>query len=142
MMQTMTRSCPYEILVTVGLLLASSGCGQKDAAISGKVTFQGAPIPVGTIAFIGQDGKVVSGTIDKGTYSVTGVGVGSNVTVTVMSHPPSPMMHPPTGPADGGPVYPPGQYVPIPERFGDPKNSGLTCDVKAGTQTHDFALKP
>lgn len=138
---TMRNFCSRTIATTM-LLLATTGCGDKKGTISGKVTFEEMPIPVGTIAFISQNGKVASGTIEQGRYSVTEAEVGPLATVTVMSHPPSPMVHPPTGPADGAPVYPPGQYVPIPDRYADTKRSGLTCDVVEGTQTHDFVLQP
>lgn len=134
------RSRDCQILVTMMLLMGAAGCGQRVATISGKVTFQDVPITTGTIAFISQNGKVVSGNIEEGNYTVTGVEVGSDATVTVMSHVPSPMMQPPTGPKAGVPIRAPLKYVPIPDRYGDPKRSGLTCQVIEGTQTCDFAL--
>lgn len=33
-----------------------------------------------------------------------------------------------------------GAYVPIPERYGSPKTSGLECAVRAGDQTFDIPL--
>jgi hypothetical protein len=33
------------------------------------------------------------------------------------------------------------RYVPIPEQYSDPESSGLTLDVKKGTQQHDIDLK-
>jgi hypothetical protein len=133
-----SRDC--KILATMVLLTAAAGCGQKAATISGKVTFQEVPITTGTIAFISQNGKVFSGNIEEGKYTVTGVEVGPDATVTVMSHVPSPMMQPPTGPIAGVPNRKPLKYVPIPDRYGDPKRSGLSCQVMEGAQTCDFAL--
>ena len=134
------RSHGRQILATMMLLSAAAGCGQRAATISGKVTFQDVPITTGTIAFISQNGTVVSGTIEGGIYTVTGVEIGPDATVTVMSHVPSPMMQPPTGPEAGVPVRAPLKYVPIPDRYSDPKRSGLTCQVIEGRQTRNFAL--
>ena len=131
-------------IVTITLLAVTAGCGKTETGtISGKVTFQGVPIEFGTIAFIGQNRMVASGIIEKGAYTVTGVAVGPDATVTVMSHPTAPMMQPPTYEPDGKqPTYQPGQYVQIPDRYSDSKRSGLTWEVVAGTQTADFVLQP
>lgn len=133
--------------VTAGALLIaiSVGCSQKipTGDISGKVTAGGVPIAQGMIAFIGQQGKVVSGNIKDGAYSVKEMEVGPDAAVTVTSHPPSPMMQPPTGQQlDGQPLYPKGMFIRIPDRYGDSKLSDLTYEVVEGTQTHDIDLKP
>jgi hypothetical protein len=142
MIQTMIPNRRSGAITAMMLLLATTGCGDKVATITGQVTMQSVPIPNATIAFIGQHGKVVSGTVEDGSYVVTGVEIGPDATVTITSHVPSPMVHPPTGPETGAPVYPPGQYVPVPDRYGDSKRSKLTCQVVAGAQMLNFDLQP
>lgn len=138
----MMRNHLFGAMATIVLAAATSGCGQQSGTISGNVSFQDKPISIGTIAFISQDGIVASGTIENGIYTVEGVEVGPNATVTVTSHVPSPMMHPPTGPVAGAPTHQPLTYVPIPDRYSDPKQSGLVHEVIAGPQTRDFDLQP
>ena len=125
----------------VVLALATIGCGPSTATVAGKVTFQGDLITIGTIAFIGPSGKVASATIQDGAYAVADVETGL-ATVTVTSHEPSPMMHPPTGPDPNAPPPPPLKYVPIPERFSNLKRSRVTYTVRPGKQTYDVVLKP
>jgi hypothetical protein len=55
-------------------LATSAGCGQKGAdtvKVSGKVTIDGEPIPMGTISFFAADGKAptAGGAIKDGTYT-------------------------------------------------------------------------
>jgi hypothetical protein len=56
-------------------------------------------------------------------------------------------MQPPEMPeaAKNSPLYNPkltaNRYVAIPEKYADPEKSGLTYDVKSGTQTHNIELK-
>jgi hypothetical protein len=67
----------------LALLLLVAGCGGSTATVSGKVTYNGKPIPAGsTITFLNTDASgaattVRDGRIDEGgTYSVSKVGVG------------------------------------------------------------------
>jgi len=89
-----------------------------------------------------QNGKVASGNIEEGNYSITGLEVGPGARITVTSHPPSPMMVPPTGTDAGTPVYDPKHFVRIPDKYKDVTRSGLTYDVVEGTQTKNFDLQP
>ena len=66
------------ILIGVGLFL-SSGCGEdagyegpERAAVSGKVTLDGSPLPYGTVTFISTEGegRRASGLISDGSYSI------------------------------------------------------------------------
>jgi hypothetical protein len=130
------------VIIALALLAVTAvGCGSSAGTVTGKVTFQGEPITIGTIAFIGPTGKVVSATIRDGAYTASDVETGL-ATVTVTSHEPSPMMHPPTGPDPSAPPPPPLKYVPIPDRYSNAKRSGVTYTVRPGKQTYDVALKP
>jgi hypothetical protein len=58
-------------------LVAGGGCGSDGLGqrypVSGRVTYKGAPVPSGTIAFIPEEssGKPAVGTISDGSYSLT-----------------------------------------------------------------------
>lgn len=62
------------VLVCSVVLTVSLGCGEGGrAAVSGNVTFDGAPIDGGLITFIGEGAKVLaSAEIVGGKYSLTG----------------------------------------------------------------------
>lgn len=132
----------YSGLCLTTVVLLCIGCGPTPATITGKVTFEGKPITTGTIAFLAQNGKVVSGNIWQGEYQVEGVEIGPGARVSVISHHPSPMMRPPTGPIEDVPQQKTLEFVPIPDRYASAAESGLSCEVVEGVQTHNFSLKP
>lgn len=68
--------------VLVLLLPLAVGCGGGKGTVSGTVTLDGQPLPVGNIAFLPSQGPGASGRIEDGKYSVKGVPAGQ-VTVTV-----------------------------------------------------------
>jgi hypothetical protein len=46
-------------------------------------------------------------------------------------------------PVDGSGQTPkPGQFAGIPNRYKDPDNSRLSCDVRRGSQTFDIEMNP
>jgi hypothetical protein len=128
--------------IPAAALLLAAGCGGKPTGeLSGLVTFNGQPLALGTITFICQDGTVARGNIMDGAYHVEKVWVGPTK-ITVFAHP-SPYlkemlekMQPPPPPALWK------EYVPIPERYQDPDQSGLSYEVVRGKQTHDVSLTP
>lgn len=68
-------------LMRAGTLLALAfvaGCGDKGATLSGKVTYNGQPVELGTIAFRPTDGRgqVFAGDIKDGVYTITGAQAG------------------------------------------------------------------
>ena len=136
------RITSWLCLVVLASVQLCIGCGPTPATITGKVTFEGKPITTGSIAFLTQNGKVVSGNIWQGEYQVVGVEIGPKARVSVISHHPSPMMRPPTGPIEDVPQRESLEFVPIPDRYASAAESGLFCDVVEGEQTHDFSLKP
>lgn len=131
---------PSFVLFSLSVLLLNS-CGRPTGVVSGNVTCQDRPLSLGTVAMIDENGTVASGMISDGRYKVENVPVGP-VTITVHVYPPSPMMHPPTGPEAGAKPRPPLVFVPIPSRYNDASSSGLTYTVVQGSQTHDLALSP
>src|SRR5438045_4067984 len=114
------------------LLIASSAFAEdkkpepKGEPVGGKVTFDGKPLPGGTVTFVTKDGKtsVPAKIAEDGTFKAT-VPTGSyRITVSPVAKKDDPK-----------------KYVPIPAKFGDPDTSGLTYEVKAGAQTFDIELK-
>ena len=132
------RPCFAVLLLSV-LLLTS--CGRPTGVVSGKITCNNRPLSLGTVAMIDEDGAVASGMISDGEYKIENVPVGP-VKITVQVYPPSPMMHPPTGPEAGAKPKPRLVFIPIPDRYKDASSSGLTYTVVSGEQTHDLELSP
>lgn len=140
-------ACPASVLLA---LLAALGCGGS-ATVSGKVTYKGEPLPWGSVVIYGADGKVESGRISPdGAYAVHKAPVG-DVKMAVIVSDPSPRkasemqlgagakkrtMRPP-----GIPDVPAIKFVPIPDRYKEPDQSGLNFTLKSGAQTIDLDLK-
>jgi hypothetical protein len=127
------------------LLVALAGCGNSAGAVSGKVLFQGQPLPAGRIVFLCQGGSkpVLTADIKDGAYAIADAPAGpAQVTVTTYqtNFTPVPgMVQSPDMPTGQVPT---GPYVPIPARYGVPDSSGLTYDITPGSQTKDFQLTP
>jgi hypothetical protein len=126
----------FPLLVLLGFGL--SGCGGKHGTVSGKVTYQGQPLTSGLVIFVDRDGKVTqpAGIEVDGSYAADKVPVGP-MAVCVETHPLSG--------GDGGPNTAKDQlrprYVPLPTRYKDAKQSGLSLDVKPGQNVYDIELR-
>jgi hypothetical protein len=147
--------------VSLGLLILSAGCGLRPrsvehAEVTGKVLYQGKPLPGGTVSFVAVNGAFAfTGAIDEnGQYEVKAP-VGE-----VMIGVDNRMLR--SGPTQGdgskevktlrqkmegedqkdqpskGRLK--GRYVAIPKSYTDPTTSGLKYTVKLGPQTHDIEL--
>ena len=132
-------------------LAALAGCGDgSKATVSGKVTYKGAPVTGGTLTLYPSSGTPypvnigTNGTFNVGDAPVGTMGVAintDNVPTTAgyqMSPgvtPPKDMPAPPQMDTSNMP-----KKVVIPQKYGDPKTSGLTWDVKGGKNTKDFDL--
>ncbi len=103
--------------------------------VSGKVTFNGEPLPGGMVTFIPENGKAEGVRIaEDGSYKVTNIPVGPvRITVTTQA--------PVKFPGSKEPFEPLGKYVPIPARYREAETSGLALEVKKGSQTQDLVLK-
>jgi hypothetical protein len=147
------------LLFSSGFLLVA-GCSSSPpaATLSGNVTYKGRPVTGGSIWLYPKEtlgGKYppkYSGTIrPDGTFTLTGVPLGSMIvtidTKSVKDFGSAAALD--SGGVDaamkgkmmakpgGGPVY-----VAIPDKYSDPKTSGLTWDVTGGVkENHDFDLK-
>ena len=149
--------------VVCGLVLFSAGCGgptgpaDPQAQVSGTVTNDGKPVAVGSRAvfFNSEKGLTLTGTLDSmGNYSLTAadpkVGVPAGRWEVSVKPPVAPLMEVsdsedykkmmqgggPESVADSKPAI----ASDIPEKFNDPKTSGLVFEVKAGPNTFNFDL--
>jgi hypothetical protein len=145
-------------LVLAGL---AAGCGAGQGTVSGKVLFNGKPLPGGWLTFRPADPSKnnVTAQIDENGHYEAVLPAGE-VKIAVDNRewePAAPMktvlppgVKLPAAPkttADAPAVTsaaskPPGSYVPIPAKFYDADSSGLTFTVTSGkSQTHDIELK-
>jgi hypothetical protein len=141
---------PARLLAALPLLAAiiwAAGCGGgkgKTDSVSGKVTLDGKPV-AGEITFICSDGKEFKSPLTQdGGYSiiappkgvakigVKGMLLGLGGTLKKADSKGGESLA--TGPGSSG-VAPPAKYA-------DPAKSGLTYDIKGGSETHDIALSP
>jgi len=138
------------------LLVVSAGCSSK-GTVSGKVTYQGKPVPAGTVIFVPLAGEGnFTANISNGAYRVEGLPLGP-VKISVSTpvnaasmkgliskmQPPPEMMQKlaPGKSAEGSaPSSQDTQGVLIPARFQDPEKSGLTYTVKGGSQVYDIDI--
>ena len=123
------------------LLVLLAGCGPrgpKTAPVKGTITYQGKPVPYGTIMFQPEDGPAATSNISNGSYDLKtfrpgdGAVLGSHK-VTVIS------LEDQSGrlPEDRNPLPP--AVVPLSYSF--PDQSGLTAVVEDKHNVIDFALK-
>lgn len=125
----------YAIAPLLVGLLVCTGCSEEKKVdenrtiVAGTVTFDGKPLPAGSISFgSSTDARGSTVPIRDGKYASDGVPLGSN-TVTIDT----------SSVRFGNPA----KFVEIPERYMDPTKSGLTVDVKPGTNENvNFELKP
>lgn len=148
---------PRTVLL-LALALLGAGCGSK-GTVSGKVFYQGKPLPGGgRVTFLQEKGAFNSVIGEDGSYRVTGLLPGS-ATITVSSpDPPQPAKESPMEKAAAGkskltpemvegmkhmgdPEAGKRKYVAIPSQYKDPEKSGLTCTVQGGSQNFDIQLK-
>jgi hypothetical protein len=122
----------------LGLLaVASGGCGDRVVEVSGRVTYNGAPLnkPGGQIVFVGPKGtQVVTAIGSDGTYRAAGVPAGPNRVVVYYPNPeaqrgkrfPSRTTVPPS---------PPPPFL-TPLRYASADTSGLAVQADTGTTFH------
>jgi hypothetical protein len=140
----MKRTMPRWTLVTVLLATTLPGCFRTTGMVSGKVTFQGEPVPAGSVIFVHADGATISGSIHEGSYSIAKVPTGA-CTILVVSLPaPRSIWNPEKKEQMGGEDTSAESRDPrpLPSRYNDAKESDLQYEVRTGQQTYDIDLKP
>jgi len=136
---------PHNCLAVICLLaLVLAGCGSgglPQADVSGKVTFQGNPVPNVLVSFTPERGPGASGKTDaQGNYTLMTKNPGDGAVIgkhaVTISQPKRGMIlekgQPPR-------MAPPPKMV-IPPKYANVQTSGLTADVKSGDNPLDFEL--
>jgi len=135
---TRTSLC---VLALSLLVLASGGCGSAAGTVSGKVSYQGKPLPGGYVNFQSEGDKSVLKTSrikEDGSYSVSGLPLGpAKISVQGLSARRLAAL-PGQGEKNSQPEQ---KEVFVPPQYGNTEKSGLTYEVKPGSQPHDIELK-
>ena len=123
------------------LPIACGPGGPEKASVSGKVTYQGKPVPKGTISFVpvSTTGRSATGAIQPdGSYTLQtetprdGAQLGDYF-VTISAHD-EPIL-------DYTPQKPVKPQLLAPAKYENPKTSDLKETVKSGSNTFNFDLK-
>jgi hypothetical protein len=125
----------FGLICTASAVLFLTGCANQ-GTVSGKVSLNGQPLPGGVVTFFDSEGQSRTGGINKdGTYTVSNIAPGkAQVSVLTLNERPS-IRDPENKNATSL-----GTYVPIPAKYMDKEQSGITLDVKTGKQPFDIAL--
>lgn len=132
----------------VGLLVLLTGCGGENLKnppqLTGRVLFQGQPLPGGEIRLRAKDpDSIVQETTAAirldGTYLVADAPCGP-VDVLVNTEIARALAEMAKSNPHAG--LTPVEYVPIPKKYWDYQTSGLGFEIKPGKQSHDFDLTP
>jgi hypothetical protein len=155
----MVRSCngnkTLRWLGTLFLLLSFVGVGcntsQGGKTVSGKVSYNGKTLNWGKVSFlvsdktsrvsdIGPDGSYTIGNVPPGPASISVSTQSEAGPAKPQAMKDAPAAPPVTGEASENPM--PRNAVLIPNKYADPRSSGLTYEVtKEKTQTHDIDIK-
>jgi hypothetical protein len=127
-------------------LTALTGCGAGTGSVSGKVTFNGAPRPGGSVQFLTPGGAFVAEIGPDGSYSLSGVPTGpAKISVTCQDPRYAEYMNQLAAAGRDSkakrPKVRPEDFNRIPARFNDPTTSGLAYEVGSGSQTHNIDLR-
>ena len=145
----------FAVLLASGIALFSiQGCGGKSGldlptgTVAGKVTLKGAPIQDASVTFFGENhGDSATAPLQAdGTYTLK---YGTGFAVPIGDYRVAIVPGPPAGSASPDPadlmktMIPAGMKAsPIPDKYRDPKTSGLIAVVKEGSNANlDFDLK-
>jgi hypothetical protein len=145
-------------MVAIPILAAMAGCSRNTptGSVMGAVRFAGKPVATGRITFLCEGGHkpVFFADITDGVYRIEKAPVG-NARVTIQAFHADASDKVPTSPATAPTL--PGNTPPMPitaiprigkpidgfpDRYLNPKTSGLTCEIKTGTYSQDFDLAP
>jgi hypothetical protein len=122
-------------------LVLVAGCGGRTGDLAGKVTFKDKALHQGTVSVAAADGSILNAVIqDDGSYSLAGVPVGE-AKVGVNSPDPRSVKVAQRKKDEKAPPPDTSKWFPIPEKYADTRQSGLTTDVKPGKNPFDIDLK-
>ncbi|MCI0684691.1 MAG: hypothetical protein L0Y71_21550 [Gemmataceae bacterium] len=120
-----------------------SGCGSF-TEVSGTVSYKGKNLTMGTVTFIGADGKKKGSTsiASDGKYKLIEPPLGQ-VRVAVQVKPPPKIANSKseTKLTIGNEPNEKAEPVLIPSIYADPGKSGLSTELKSGSNTYDIDLK-
>ena len=134
---------PIIRVLAIVALTSVTGCGGT-ASVSGKVTYHGRPLTIGTIYVARPDGVQLPATIGTdGVYHFDALPSGT-LKIGVISLKPAPAaftvtkhatrrVQPPVAEAAG--------WFEIPGKYADPLKSGLTVDLHRGANDHNIELE-
>jgi hypothetical protein len=144
MVNGLTRVLAFCFSTTLAGLLGGCGPGEDPhpatVPVQGKVTYQGQPVPKGTITFQPADGRPAVGEIQPdGTYRLSTFGEKDGAIpgvhkVMILANTGDPTKMPST----------PGYVAPkdlVPQKFAKPETSGLEATVSKDKTSYDFDLK-
>ena len=130
----------------IASLLYLSGCGGGKGSVSGKVAYQGQPLPFGSVQFITSGGAFVSEIRSDGSYAISNVPTGE-VKISVNCQDPKyadfmkQLSASARDPKIPKPKGKPEDFDRIPSQYNDPDKSGLSYSVKSGDQMYNIDLK-
>lgn len=147
-------ACRLGLLGLLVLALgASAGCGNRTGTVTGKITYNNAPVKGGHLTFLHQEGKrsVSVQIAEDGTYTIDRIPVGEvkivveteslnpmNAPRRMVNAPPAGQVSPHSGPATS--VDTSNRYTQIPERFQKAETTDLTYKVVPGPQEYHINL--
>jgi hypothetical protein len=139
-------------------LIVAAGCGGGGSGrphvdtveVSGKVFFNGQPLPGGQVTFTAAEVQFVSSAVidEKGDYKIDGP-VGHEAKISIDNRILFPSSSKYAQARKSGAGRPPGEEAPrikgtykkIPTKYHSPDTSGLTYTVTSGPQTYNIQLK-
>lgn len=143
--------CSLRTAGSSALILASLaivGCGQKTVDVSGKVTIEGKPMQVGSVAVFPDNARPMVAAVEAdGSFRLKDVPASEPIRVAVYSPDPAiELQNLPSDPeADRDRELLKAQkqrWIRIPNRYNDPFKSGLSIDPSTNGEACLFDLRP
>lgn len=132
----------------LGILIVGCGSSSKTSPVSGQVTYKGKPVPNANVSFTPAEGasRAATGLTDGngnftlGTLSTSDGALPGNYRISVIARGPDRLPKPgETGSGMPGEMMP-GEPI-IPLKYFQPDTSGLTFEVKPGSNHAKLELK-
>ena len=133
----MLKNLASSVAAGSALLCCLAGCGAGAGDVAGVVKYRGQPLAGGTITFYDAANTAMSSGIDEeGKYEVKQVAAGpAKIAIA------TPINIQFGSPLPGGKTATKKTEFPdFPGKYTDPEKSGLSLEVKSGSQTHNISL--